>query len=429
MAKNHNSATQSWTTSGREEPNWLSPLPVSIRVEPAAKPSWEVACIGLIMAVLGASFGLSSPADAAMPPLEQGGANAVKAQAQVRYGELSLSFEANQGQADAQVRYLARGPGYGLYLTPEEAVLVLKKPTKTKGPLSKAATPPAPGRVVRLQFLGANPSPQVQGQTLLPGEVNYLIGRDPTKWRTHIPTYAKVSYAQVYPGVDLVYYGRQGQLEYDLVVAPGADPQCIRLAFAGMDSLELAPHGELVLHTGEGDLRLHKPVIYQMVNGQRRGVGGGYVFKGQGRVGFEIAAYDPARPLVIDPVLVYSTYLGGSGRDSGQGIAVDNRGQAYVTGSTTSSDFPTHNALQPALDGGEAGDAFVAKLTADGAAFLYSTYLGGSGSDGGFGIGVDGRGQAYVTGFTISSDFPTHNALQPAFGGGLDDAFVAKIEP
>src|SRR5919197_25230 len=199
MAKNHNSATQSWTTLEREEPNWLSPLPVSIRVKPAAKPPWEAARIGLITgAVLGASFGLSGPADAAVPP-EQGGANAVKAQVQAHYGALPLSFEANQGQADAQVKYLARGLGYGLYLTPEEAVLVLKISNKTKGALSKAATPPAPGRVVRLQFLGANPTPQTQGQARLPGEVNYLIGRDPATWRTHIPIYAQVSYREVYP--------------------------------------------------------------------------------------------------------------------------------------------------------------------------------------------------------------------------------------
>jgi hypothetical protein len=356
-------------------------------------------------------------------------AQAVKAQVQANYGKLPLSFEVNQGQTDSQVKFLSRGHGYALFLTPSEAVLSLKKPQaqpKASALAKSAPAPDVPGAVLRMQLVGANPAAQVLGKEALPGRVNYLIGKDPSLWHTKVPTYGKVAYENVYPGVNLVYYGNQGQLEYDFVVAPGTDPGKVKLAFRGADKIEINHEGELVLHATNGDVRMHKPIIYQEIDGVRKSIDGGYVLKESQEASFQVAAYDTARPLVIDPILVYSTYLGRNRPEQGIAIAVDKHGQAYVTGYTESEDFPTMNALQPAFGGG-LGDAFIAKLSADGTALRYSTYLGGNSIDVGTGITVDEQGRAYVTGGTASTDFPTHNALQPTFGGGTDDAFVAQL--
>jgi hypothetical protein len=187
-----------------------------------------------------------------------------------------------------------------------------------------------------MKLVGANPEPQVMGLDELPGKVNYFLGNDPTKWRTDVPTYAKVRYKDIYPGVDLVYYGNQRQLEYDFIVAPGADPTAVTLAFQGAEKLDIDAQGDLRLRLAGGDLRLHKPRIYQQVNGTRHEIPGGYVLNPKAQVvRFQLGPYDPGQPLIIDPVLSYSTYLGGSG------IAVDAAGNAYVTGTTFSTDFPT----------------------------------------------------------------------------------------
>jgi hypothetical protein len=258
----------------------------------------------------------------------------------------------------------------------------------------------------------------------LPGKVNYFIGNAAWQWRTDIPTYARVKYQAVYPGVDLVYYGNQRQLEYDVIVAPGADPAVIQLAFEGASKLEINDHGDLVLHTGDGEMRLQKPVIYQETHGVKQAIPGRYVLKGHHQVGFHVAKYNASKPLVIDPVLSYSTYLGGDDFDRGQGIAVDAAGNAYVTGTTTSTNFPTAGPLQAALNG--LSDAFVTKLNATGSAVVYSTYLGGSGVDGALALAVDSAGNAYITGLTDSTDFPTRNPIQAATGGSFD-AFVTKL--
>jgi hypothetical protein len=363
-----------------------------------------------------------------------------KVRAQANYGKLPLSFEANQGQTDAQVKFLARGQGYTLFLTPTETVLSLKKP-QAKDKISQSSaksssTSETIGTVLRMQFAGANPTPKVVGREPLPGHVNYLIGKDPSRWHTHVPTYGKIAYEGVYPGVDLVYYGNHNQLEYDFVVAPGADPSNIKLSFKGADKIEVNSMGELVLHAMNGDIHMHKPVIYQQIGGIRKPVNGSYVLKDGQMVGFQVAAYDAAYPLIIDPVLVYSTYLGGSDDEESVDIAVDNRGRAYVAGQTTSIDFPNVNALQPTYGGGPAtptetlegpSDGFVAQLTADGSALRYATYLGGTRFDRCHAIAVNNRGQATVTGITQSLDFPTRNALQPAYGGGRFDAFVSQL--
>src|SRR5438046_915685 len=358
-------------------------------------------------------------------------AAAAEARVSQSYGKLPLDFEANQGQTHQDVRSLARGAGYSLYLTAGEAVLVLTKPNPDakrdlrSTPERRGTQPRGTPVVVRMSLVGAAPKPPVSGLDELPGKANYLIGKDPAKWRTNVPTYAKVHYRAVYPGIDLVYYGNQRQLEYDFVVAPGADPNRIVLGFQGAERLEINAEGELVLHAAGEVIRQRVPVIYQEINGVRTKIEGRYVLKDAHRVGFQVAAYDQNRPLVIDPTLVYATYLGSSGWDYGSGIAVDAAGSAYVTGSTSSADFPTANALQAAKAGFQ--NAFVTKLNPTGSALVYSTYLGGSGGDGGTGIAVDTAGNAYVTGSTRSIDFPTVNPLQAAYGGD-GDAFVSKLD-
>ena len=253
----------------------------------------------------------------------------------------------------------------------------------------------------------------------LPGKSNYFIGNDPTMWRTSVPHYAKVKYEAVYPGIDLVFYGNQRQLEYDFILAPGVDPKKIRLAFQGAEKIAIdETQGDVILYVSGGEIRLRRPHIYQDIDGQRKEIPGSYVFlEPETRnseletqaVGFRLAAYDATQPLVIDPVPSYSTYLGGVGIDQAFAIAVDSTGNAYVTGNTQSADFPLANPLQSIIGGGFGGtsnDAFVAKLNAAGTALIYATFIGGGGADSGRGIAVDASGNAYVTGATDSTDFP-----------------------
>jgi hypothetical protein len=371
------------------------------------------------------------------------------------YGKLPLHFEANQGQSDDQVQFLARGSGYTLFLTATEAVFTLRPPaqdslTSLEGKRAQEQgnnqARPEPA-VVRMQLVGANPHPQVTGLEALPGKSNYFFGRDPTHWHTDIPTYGRVKYENVYSGVDLVYYGNQQQLEYDFVVAPGTDPTAIRLAFAGPAGTDVGSvpfieeaTGDLMLHTAGGDLRFHQPRIYQESNGGKQPVAGRYVLLDSAapnseprtrHIGFEVAAYDTSKSLIIDPVLVYSTYLGGSGDDVGVAIAVDSTGNAYVTGSTGSPDFPTTaGAFRPESSSG----IFVSKLNPAGSAFVYSTYVDDSSTGSSNGIAVDGLGNAYVTGHTNSTDFPvTDTAFQrnckTNSNGNCSDSFVVKLNP
>jgi hypothetical protein len=279
--------------------------------------------------------------------------------------------------------------------------------------------------VVRLKLVGSSSRAKPVGFEELPGKSNYFIGSDPSRWRTNVPLYGKVRYRQVYPGIDLVYYGNQGQLEYDWIVAPGADAGSIRMAVEGAGEMKADEGGDVVVRVGEGEVRLKKPVVYQEGGSGRNEVAGRFAIRDGSEIGFELGTYDRRRPLVIDPVLVYSTYHGGNGQDIGYGIAVDVAGNAYVTGETGSTDFPVASPRQPASGGGM--DAFVTKLNASGSALVYSTYHGGSGDDVGHGIAVDGAGNAYVTGETRSTNFPTASPRQPAFGGGTHDAFVTKL--
>jgi len=346
-----------------------------------------------------------------------------RARAAEAYGKLPLRFEANEGQTGAAVQFLSRGRGYTLFLTSAEAVLALKKSDKPSG---EAAT-------LRMQLLGANSGAKATGVEKLAGTVNYFIGNDPKKWRTNVPTYGKVEYRDIYPGVDLLYYGNQQQLEYDLVVAPGADPSVARLGIAGATKIQLDRSGDLVLETPGGTVHFEKPVAYQRSRNGKQSVGARYALGSAGQVTFEVAAYDHAKPLVIDPVLVYSTFLGGTLNEDGQfpidpGIAVDSAGNAYVAGYTQSTDFPTVSPFQPSKSG--AWNAFVTKVNPAGTAFVYSTYLGGSGQDFGTGIAVDSSGNAYITGLTGSLNFPTTaGAFQTAkLSPGINTAaFVTEL--
>lgn len=355
------------------------------------------------------------------------------------YGKLPLIFEANQGQVDDHVRFISRGRGSTLFLTSTEAVLMLTRsgdsPAGNKirsGKLDPIKQRPAQpkntsGSVVRMKLVGANREARITGLKPLPGTVNHFIGKDPSRWRTNVPTYASVEYRDVYPGVNLVYYGNQRQLEYDFVVAPGADPSVIRLAFEGADKLTLDPQGNLILHTAVGEVVQRAPLVYQESSGVRREVSGRYVLQGR-RVGFQVSAYDTTKPLVIDPVLFYSTYLGGGANDDGRAIAVDTAGNAYVAGTTASPNFPTTaGALQTTPSG---GDLFVTKLNSTGSGLIYSTYLRSNGGGGVGGIAVDGFGNAYVAGASQSTDFPTTpGAFQTVYRGGDSDAFVVKLSP
>jgi hypothetical protein len=345
------------------------------------------------------------------------------------YGQIPLSFEANQGQADPAVEFLSRGSGYALFLTSQEAVLSLSKPVTVAPAATSAAAQSAPIEdVLRLQLVGANASPQVAGVDPLPGTSNYFVGNDPAKWQTNVPTYGKVEYQDVYPGIDLVYYGNQHQLEYDFVVAPGANPGVIGLSVQGDQDMTVDSQGNLVLRTGGGDVLEHAPVVYQEQAGGRQAVDCRYVLLGGDRVSFLVGAYNTSRPLVIDPVLSYATYLGGNSIDESDGIAVDASGDAYVTGIAESSNFPTTPGTIQTTFGSGTFDAFVAKLNATGTALVYSTYLGGSNDDRGWGIAVDASGDAYISGQTSSSNFPTTpGALQRTYGGRTSNAFVAKL--
>jgi hypothetical protein len=328
------------------------------------------------------------------------------------YGKIPLSFEANQGQAADGVKFLSHGQGYALFLTATDAVLAFGKKSE-RG-------------VLTTHLVGADPAPSVVGLEGLPGQVNYFLGNDPRSWRTDIPTYSRVAYRDVYPSTDLVYYGSAGGLEYDFVLQPGARPGAIALDLGGAQGVRIDPNGDLIVGLPGGQVVQHRPAIYQEIAGMKQAVSGGFVLLGPSRVGFAVGAYDLTRPLVIDPSLTYSTYLGGSGDDQAYGLALGGDGSVYVAGYTTSANFPTLNPFQGSLPG--SCSAFVSKLNPTGSALVYSTYLGGSSCDYAYAIAVDASGSAYVTGVAGSANFPAKNALQGTNHGG-GDAFVTKLDP
>jgi uncharacterized repeat protein (TIGR01451 family) len=336
----------------------------------------------------------------------------LQAQVQSSYGQLPLHFEKNLGQTDAAVEFVARGAGYTYFITGTETVAVLRK--------QEAATPD----VVRMQLVGAKKTSQISGLEMLAGKSNHLIGNDPSQWRTNVPLFQKVKQSAVYDGIDVVYYGNQGQIEYDFVVRPGSDPRQIRMRFDGAERIDIDASGDLILHTRGGDLRQRLPIAYQQRGATRQPVQARYRRLGEYEFGFALGHYETTLPLVIDPILAWSTYLGGSSFDPALSITVDSAGNAYVVGQTSSINFPTANAIQAANAG--SFDAFVTKINTAGTALVYSTYLGGSLVDTAFDCAVDSSGSVYLTGQTSSNNFPTLNPIQAAYGLA-GDAFLVKL--
>lgn len=298
--------------------------------------------------------------------------------ANTQFGKLPLQFEQNRGQWESRYSFRSRGPGYSFYVSSGEALVRLGGPGKIAN--------------IRMRLVNARAGVEGKADRQLPGQVHYLKGNDPKRWVTGVAAYERVRYEGVYPGIDLVYYGNQSQLEYDLVIAPGADPRQVEWQFEGARSVRSGESGDLEIDTEAGNLRWRKPLVYQTSeDGARREVEGRYAMRGD-RVTFELASYDRKKPLVVDPVLVYSSVLGATSTDRGRAIAVDSAGNAYITGDTFSTEFPEIGA---GFSGGYAGggDIFVAKLNPAGTSLVFSTYIGGAGVDNGFGIGLDGGGQ------------------------------------
>jgi Beta-propeller repeat/Abnormal spindle-like microcephaly-assoc'd, ASPM-SPD-2-Hydin len=367
------------------------------------------------------------------------------------YGKLPMRFEANDGQTDANVKFLARGAGYRLFLTADEAVIALRKSSAISASSTPCADSPA-SISMRLRFLGTNAAATVVGMEKLPGQSNYFVGNDPKQWRTQVPAYARVRYEGIYPGIDLIYHGNPSQLEYDFVAAPNADVSVITMEVArlranlekGEKEIDIPARmdaaGNLVLGAEDGQVVLHKPVVYQTADSRtktgRAYVNARYVMRGANRVGFEVGTHDARKALIIDPILSYSTYLGGDQDDLGNAITVDGSGSVYVTGGTTSTNFPvTSGVVQNTYGGADGGyqsvngDIFVTKLSPDGSSLVWSTYIGGSGDDNAYSIAVDGTG-VYLTGGTNSSDYPvTSGAYRPTSGVGLTDVIVTKLDP
>src|SRR5215217_6971792 len=382
-------------------------------------------------------------------PSSKSNKSQTKLQLSEAYRQLPLSFEANRGQVDQQVKFLTHGSGANLFLTDNEAVVSLSKGTeKTRRTRQVQA-------ILRLKLAGSNPRPRVTGVDELPGKTNYFMGNDSSKWLTNIPRYQKVKYEDVYPGVDLVYYGSHGDLEYDFIVAPNADPRQIRLSVEGAQKLSVDTNGDLLIKSGDISIKQHKPHVYQESDGKQTEIASQYTLEQNREVTFELGSYDVSKELIIDPVLAYSTFLGGSEDDHGNAIAVDANGNAYVTGYASSLDFPSSSGYQPALTpfspavaSPTGQDAFITKFdpSLTGVdSLIYSTYLGGTHNDAGNSIAVDAQGNAYVTGNTRSVDivnttvneapFPTVNAFQPVLAGAgtmfescnCQDAFVSKL--
>jgi hypothetical protein len=334
-------------------------------------------------------------------------------QVPIDYGKLPLRFEPNDGQIDARVHYLARAKRYTVFLTSDAAVLSAR---------SVHGTVDDQGAVVRMRFLGANPAPAMQGTKRLSSYSNYFVGKNSKEWRTGVPNYAEVQASNLYPGIAVHYYGNEREMEYDLIVEAGANPDSIRIGLEGPTPAEIDSSGNAAVKFGDGEFQLHKPVVYQLDGrGKRTVISGSYVLSAANELRFKIGEYDHSRNLIIDPVLSYSTYLGGSLDDVGFGVAVDSSGHAYVTGWSDSTNFPLVNAYQP-QDNSSLANVFLTKFSADGKSVIFSTYLGGSdsfcGGDYGRAVVVDAAGEAYVAGVAYSSNFPvTSNAYKKSGGG------------
>lgn len=332
--------------------------------------------------------------------------------------KLPLFFEKNEGQTYENIKYLTRGTGYSFYFTPQEIVMVLQDENLSPS-------------ILKMSFIGANPKPTIEGIEEGKSRSNYFIGKDSQNWKTNIPHFAKIAYQELYSGIDAIFYGNGEEFEYDLCIAPGTNPQKARFHIDGADQLFTDVEGNLhIVAKGAQELLMHKPFVYQKIDEKLVTVSGEFVLLAQNQVGFSIGSYDMSKELVIDPVLAYSTFLGGSGHDSMRGVAVDNSGSVYVTGQTTSSNFPvTPGVAQPKLERGQY--VLISKIDpskGDKSSLIYSTYLGGHGNEYAGGIAVDVNGNIFVSGQTDSSDFPvTPGALKTILETGAKNAFVTKL--
>ena len=401
--------------------------------KPSPLKVWTYTFCIVPVAVVAAALLVVSPArHASTASAAPGVSSAARGSIQASYAALPLAFEPNQGQMDSHVQYFARGNGYALFLTGNDAVFSLRSPQASAknhaaGRAAQKLAQKDSTAVVRMQLVGSDSLAKVSASDQLSGTSNYYLGNDPAKWRSGIPRFARVSYENIYPGVNLAYYGAQRQLEFDFVVAPHANPAPISLLFSGNQYIKTDASGNLVISTAAGDVLLHKPVAYQEQNGARQSVDARFALNASNQISFELGNYDRSRELVIDPTTVsyaFSTFLGGSQEDDGFGIAFDANGNSYVTGKTASTDFDKTNSNAGGFD------VFVAKIASDGSSLLYATFVGGSKDDSGAAIAVDPTtGEAFVAGGTESSNFPTTSgAFQAKLGtGATSNAFVFKL--
>lgn len=452
---------------GNSRPNALSThkLLVPRRVWPSGRTS--IAKVSVLVLAIGIFLTAGNSGMAVEPGSKvvshRASSSPIQTDLSAKYGQLPLSFEPNLGQTDPQVKFVSHGAGYTLFLTDSEAVFSFESRSRTKKPKEQEITGEIPQlsgnilnrptghkqlspAILRVKLLESGTKPIISAQDELAGKTNYIRGNDPTKWTTNVSTYSKVRYSNVFDGIDLVYYGNQGHLEYDFAVSAGANPNQIGMDFSGARAVRIEPQtGDLMMTVGKENVRFHRPIAYQFQetgsnaasNQATQLIAANYVIKSHNRVGFELGSYNHGKPLVIDPTLSYSTYLGGSSNDYATAIAVDAAGDAYVTGYTNSVNFPTTTgAYQTTCGGGCSGtttDAFVSKLNPTGSALIYSTYLGGSSNDIGNGIALDSSGDAYIAGQTFSSNFPIiKGAFQSKCGGNsctLGEGFITELNP
>lgn len=356
-------------------------------------------------------------------------------QAQNIYGQLPITFEANVGQAAAGVDFISRGNGHTLFLMGDEMVLSLAKVTDLSTDLLTSAydhpdeLPTIAVHNLHMAFVGGNTAPQISRQTELAGVSNYFHGNNPSEWHLNVPHYQEIHYQNLYNGIDLVFGSNEGGLQYDFIVAPNINPQTIQMRFDPVQHIALDEQGNLLLHFNDTILRHNAPIIYQMDGREEHQIQGRFRLIDNNTVGFEVGSYNENLPLVIDPTLVYSTFVGGSGAGEGRNIAIDNAGSAYITGFTTSTNYPLQGPVDPLSTG--YNEAFVTKLNPAGDGLVYSTYLGGSNGEGGLSITIDGTGAAYITGFTSSPDFPLQNPIYPTHSSPMlgNDSFLTKLNP
>ena len=353
------------------------------------------------------------------------------------FGKVPLAFEPNQGQTDSRVKFLTRRGRFSAFLTEDGAVVSLQQPDASdagkpqhhnvsfrRTAVRMSESKPA---VFQMKLVGANKSPPIEGVYELPGKTNYFVGSDPKKWHTNVPNYRKVRYQDVYKGVDLYFYGHEQQLEYDFVVAPGGDPSAIQLSFEGTTSLRINEEGHLVLNLGAEEVSFHRPMVYQPGAGAEANASAlesRFVIDGEDHVSFSVPRFDPTKPLIIDPVLTYATYLGGDRDDVAIAIAADSGGNSYIAGYTFSTNFPvTPSAFETTEPGSPI--VFITKVNATGTGLVYSTYLGGSSGSEVTGMVLDGLGNTYLTG-SAGSDFPI---MPGAYLSSPSRTFVAKLNP